>query len=136
MSSDNNDRVTRRRFLQSIGVAGVVGAGSTLLSACGGGSSDSNGSGSSASESSSDGGTTTASADCSDLSSLSDAQKTQRESMVKSLQYVEETPDPEKNCGNCSLYIKGDYGEGCGGCQLFPGPVAENGYCNSWAAAG
>jgi len=137
MSSDNNDRVTRRRFLQSIGVAGVVGAGSTLLSACGGGSSDSSSSsGGSSSESSSDGGTTTASADCSDLSSLSDAQKTQRESMVKSLQYVEESPEAEKNCGNCQLYIKGDYGEGCGGCQLFPGPVSENGYCNSWAAAG
>lgn len=136
MSSDNNDRVTRRRFLQSIGVAGVVGAGSTLLSACGGGSSDSSSdSGGSSSTSSSDGGTTTASADCSDVSSLSDAQKKQRSQMVESLQYVEETPNAEKNCANCSLYIEGDYGEGCGGCQLFPGAVAANGYCNSWAPA-
>jgi hypothetical protein len=136
MSSSDNDRVSRRRFLQSVGIAGVVGAGSSLLAACGGGSSDSSGSGSSASDSDGGtGGTTTASADCSDLSDLSDAQKKQRDQMVNSLQYVEETPNPEKNCANCSLYIKSEYGEGCGGCQLFPGPVAANGYCNSWAPA-
>jgi hypothetical protein len=137
MSSTDNDRVSRRRFLQSVGVAGVVGAGSSLLAACGGGSSDSESSSGSggASESSSDGGTKTASADCSDVSDLSDAKKKQRSQMVESLQYVEETPNAEKNCANCSLYIEGDYGEGCGGCQLFPGAVAANGYCNSWAPA-
>jgi hypothetical protein len=136
MSSTDNDRVSRRRFLQSVGVAGVVGAGSSLLAACGGGSSDSGSSSSSSGgESSSGGGTKTASADCSDVSSLSDAQKKQRSQMVESLQYVEETPNAEKNCANCSLYIEGDYGEGCGGCQLFPGAVAANGYCNSWAPA-
>ena len=136
MSSTDNDRVSRRRFLQSVGVAGVVGAGSSLLAACGGGSSDSgSSSNSSGGESSSGGGTKTASADCSDVSSLSDAQKKQRSQMVESLQYVEETPNAEKNCANCSLYIEGDYGEGCGGCQLFPGAVAANGYCNSWAPA-
>jgi hypothetical protein len=136
MSSSDNDRVSRRRFLQSVGIAGVVGAGSSLLAACGGGSSDSSGSGSSASDSDGgNGGATTASADCSDLSDLSDAQKKQRDQMVNSLQYVEETPNAEKNCANCSLYIKSEYGEGCGGCQLFPGAVAANGYCNSWAPA-
>ena len=136
MSSTDNDRVSRRRFLQSVGVAGVVGAGSSLLAACGGGSSDSGSSSSSSGgESSSGGGTKTASADCSDVSSLSDAQKKQRSQMVESLQYVEESPNAEKNCANCSLYIEGDYGEGCGGCQLFPGAVNANGYCNSWAPA-
>jgi len=137
MSSNDNDRVSRRRFLQSVGIAGVVGAGSSLLAACGGGSSDSKSSGSSGGggESSSGGGTKTASADCSDVSDLSDAKKKQRDQMINSLQYVEESPNPEKNCANCSLYNEGDYGEGCGGCQLFPGPVAANGYCNSWAPA-
>ncbi|MFB6099179.1 MAG: high-potential iron-sulfur protein [Salinibacter sp.] len=62
---------------------------------------------------------------------LSEQQKKQRKQMVKSLQYVEETPNPKKNCGNCQLYQKGEYGS-CGGCQLFPGPVTKNGYCNSW----
>ena len=127
MSTESNDRVSRRRFLQSVGVAGVVGASGTLLAACGG--SDDSGS------SSDSGGSASASGSCSDLSDLSDAQKKQRSQMVNSLQYVEETPQPDKNCANCSLYVQGDYGEGCGGCQLFPGPVAANGYCNSWAPA-
>jgi hypothetical protein len=132
MNSENKDRVSRRRFLQSVGIAGVVGASGSLLAACGG--SDDSGSGESESDAGS-GSTSTASADCSDVSSLSDAQKKQREQMVSSLQYVEETPQADKNCANCQLYIKGEYGEGCGGCQLFPGPVAANGYCNSWAPA-
>ncbi|MFB6249806.1 MAG: high-potential iron-sulfur protein [Salinibacter sp.] len=132
MSTESSDRVSRRRFLQSVGVAGVVGAGSTLLAACGG--SDDSGGSSSGSSSSGDG-SASASASCSDLSSLSDAEKKQRSQMVKSLQYVEESPQDNKNCANCSLYIKSEYGEGCGGCQLFPGPVAAKGYCNSWAPA-
>jgi len=135
MSSTENDRVSRRRFLQSVGIAGVVGAGSSLLAACGGGSSDSKSTGSSEDGASSSGGTKTASADCSDVADLSDAEKKQREQMVNSLQYVEESPNKDKHCGNCSLYIEGDYGEGCGGCQLFPGAVNANGYCNSWAPA-
>ena len=126
MNSEDNDRVSRRRFLQSVGVAGVVGLSGSFLAACGG--SDDSGDGSSES-------TSTASGNCSDLSDLSDAQKKQRSQMVKSLQYVEETPQPKKRCDNCQLYVKGDYGEGCGGCQLFPGPVTNNGYCNSWAPA-
>ncbi|HKL88921.1 MAG TPA: high-potential iron-sulfur protein [Salinibacter sp.] len=130
MSADEQDRVTRRRFLQSIGVAGVVGASGSLLAACGGGDDSGGGDSGGSAESSSK----TASADCTDISMLSDAQKKQRSQMVKSLQYVEETPEADKNCANCQLYQKGAY-EGCGGCQLFPGPVTENGYCNSWAPA-
>jgi len=130
MSSDNQDQVTRRRFLQSVGIAGVVGASGSFLAGCGGGSD----SGSSDSGGQSQSSSTTASADCTDISMLSDAQKKQRTQMVKSLQYVEETPNEGKNCANCQLYQKGAY-EGCGGCQLFPGPVTENGYCNSWAPA-
>lgn len=128
MSSDDQDRVTRRRFLQSLGMATVVGASGSLLAACGGGSDSDGGENASSS--------TTASADCSDLSGLSDADKKQRSQMVKSLQYVEESPKDNKNCANCQLYQKEKYGDGCGGCQLFPGPVAAEGYCNSWAAAG
>lgn len=123
MSSDNQDSVSRRRFLQSVGIAGVVGASGSLLAACGG------------SDDSEDSSGTTASADCSDLSDLSESEKKQRSQMVKSLKYVEESPQEDQHCANCQLYIKSEYGEGCGGCQLFPGPVASNGYCNSWAPA-
>jgi hypothetical protein len=71
MESDEHNHVSRRRFLRSIGLAGVVGASGFLLAACGGGS-DGSGNGSAA-ESGDGAGETTASADCSDLSSLSDA---------------------------------------------------------------
>jgi hypothetical protein len=127
--SDDRNRVSRRRFLHSLSIASVVGAGGSLLAACGGGSDESGDSSSAEGETSS----ATASADCSDLSDLSDAEKKQREQMVGSLNYVEESPQAEKNCANCSLYQQEQYGSGCGGCQLFPGPVNAQGYCDSWA---
>lgn len=136
-NSEESSRVTRRRFLQSLGVAGLAGASGTLLSACGG-SGDSGGSEtqSGGSETQS-GGTTTASADCTDLSALSDAQKQQRQQMVNSLNYVEETPNENQYCANCQLYQSPEQeettGSECGGCQLFPGAVTANGYCTSWA---
>ena len=132
MAANNPDDVSRRQFLRSLGLAGAVGMGGTLLAACGGGSDGSgNGSGNGSTESTSE--SATASADCADLSSLSDAQKQQRKQMVKSLNYVEESPEADKNCANCQLYQQEKFGAGCGGCQLFPGPVAEGGYCDSWA---
>jgi hypothetical protein len=138
-NSEESSRVTRRRFLQSLGVAGLAGASGTLLSACGG--SDDSGGGSGADggsqTQSGGGGTTTASADCSDLSALSDAQKQQRQQMANSLNYVEETPNENQYCANCQLYQSPEQeettGSECGGCQLFPGPVTANGYCTSWA---
>ena len=135
MAANKPDDVSRRQFLRSLGLAGAVGMGGTLLTACGGGSDGSgNGSGNGSTESTSE--SATASADCSDLSSLSDAQKQQRKQMVKSLNYVEESPEAKKNCANCQLYQEEKFGAGCGGCQLFPGPVAEGGYCDSWAPMG
>ncbi len=131
MESDDQNRVSRRRFLHSLSIAGVVGASGSLLTACGGGS-DGSGDGSS-SQAESDVGSATASADCSDLSSLSDSEKQQRKQMVNSLNYVEESPEEKKNCANCQLYQQEKYGSGCGGCQLFPGPVYAQGYCDSWA---
>ena len=132
MNDKNSDNdVSRRQFLRSLGLAGAVGASGTLLVACGGGS---DGSGGDASGSGAGGESATASADCSDLSSLSDAQKQRRKQQVKALNYVEDSPEPNKNCANCQLDQQEKYGSGCGGCQLFPGPVAAEGYCSSWAA--
>lgn len=132
MNDSTNDRVTRRRFLQSLGVAGLVGVGGTMLSACGGGSDDTGGSDADAGASSAES-DAMAQADCSDLSGLTDAEKQQRQQMAKSLGYVEESPEANKNCANCQLYVESEGGSGCGGCQLFPGPVYPEGYCNSWA---
>ncbi len=136
-NSQESSRVTRRRFLQSLGIAGMVGASGTLLSACGGSGDSSDGSGSGGGQTESGGGPATASADCGDLSQLTDAQKQQRAQMAKSLNYVEETPNENQYCSNCQLYQspaqEETTGSECGGCQLFPGPVTANGYCTSWA---
>ena len=131
MNDTTNDRVTRRRFLQSLGVAGLVGVSGTVISACGG--SDDTRTSETDAGTPSAGSDATAQADCSDLSGLSDAEKQQRQQMAQSLQYVEETPEPDKNCANCQLYVEPEGGSNCGGCQLFPGPVYPEGYCNSWA---
>lgn len=110
----NGQHVSRRYFLQRLCAIGLAGGGSVLLSACGGGD---------------------AGAACDDLSDLTDAQKEQRQQMVESLSYVEETPSENQYCANCSLYTQPEDGEQCGGCQLLPGPVHPNGYCTSWAPA-
>lgn len=120
MSDDEQDRVSRRRFLQSLGLVGMAGASGSLLAACGD-SGDSSGQASSEA--------------CADLSDLSEQQLQQRKQMVKSLSYVHESPQEDQFCSNCQLFIQKEYGEGCGGCQLFPGPVHAKGYCNSWAPA-
>jgi len=127
MNNKDSDRVSRRQFLRSLGLAGAVGASGTLLVACGGGS-DGGGDGTAGADSES-----ATAADCSDLSGLSDSQKQRRKQQVDALNYVEESPEPNKNCANCQLYQQEKYGAGCGGCQLFPGPVAGEGYCSSWA---
>lgn len=120
MESDDQNRVSRRRFLHSLSLVGVVGASGSLLVACGD-SEDSEGT------------ADTASSNCSNLSDLSEQETKQRAKMVEQLNYVEESPEADRNCANCSLYQKEQYEADCGGCQLFPGPVAAKGYCDSWA---
>lgn len=110
----------------------MLGTGGSILTACGGSDDSSSGSGaaSSTSKSSSSSATTGA---CTDLSGLSSKEKKQRKQMVEALKYVRESPQANRNCSNCQLYTESEYGEGCGGCTLFPGPVNAKGYCNSWA---
>lgn len=67
-------------------------------------------------------------ADCSDLSGVSEADLKQRES----LGYVAKSTEADKNCSNCRFYQPGTQANGCGGCQLFKGPVTTEGYCKTW----
>lgn len=60
-----------------------------------------------------------------------DAQSAQ---MRTALQYKEVSDQEGKNCANCAQFKPGEYGDDCGGCNLFAGPVQNNGYCLSWAA--
>lgn len=64
-----------------------------------------------------------------DVDKLPAAEKTKRDA----LGYIDQTTIPEKNCANCNLLVE-DNGAGCAGCTLFAGPVALEGYCNSWVA--
>lgn len=113
---------SRRDFLRTFGALApvVLGAGA-FLSACGGGGTKEGGGDNAASA-----GLT----DCGDLSGVSEAELAKR----TSLGYVDETPMPEQHCGNCLLYLLPEKEGTCGGCQLFKGPVFEQGYCTYWAA--
>lgn len=68
---------------------------------------------------------------CSDASALSPEDKTLRDNMVNSLQYVEKSPMADKSCANCQFFTAGSP---CGTCTLIKGPIAAEGYCTSWAA--
>jgi hypothetical protein len=67
---------------------------------------------------------------CNDLSGLS---KDDIE-MRNALEYVPNTPDKNKTCLNCEYYhpTPKENKNICGTCDLFPGPVNANGYCNQW----
>jgi hypothetical protein len=142
MPNDESD-VSRRRFLQSLSAVSLAGLGGSLLVGCGGGSGSESGGGSGGGSGGSGQGSALGPAstdlDCTDVSQLSDAQMKQREQMVNSLQYVEQTEQEGKYCANCQLYQQPEdeetTGSDCGGCQLFPGGVHPNGYCTSWAPA-
>jgi hypothetical protein len=69
-----------------------------------------------------------ATADCNDLSGLTEAEIKQREAVA----YATVSTDAEKNCGNCRFMQEGTQANGCNGCQLFKGPVVPEGNCKSW----
>ena len=100
------DLTTRRQFIAA--AAALVGL--PALAACGSGPQS-------------------ASA-CAGYDALSPADLQQR----AALQYVDQTPAPDKLCLNCRFYTAPAGGSPCGGCQLFAGPVLPAGYCASWAA--
>ena len=70
-------------------------------------------------------------ASCEGYAALDGAALQQRQS----LNYVDVTPTPGQRCDNCRFYNAPEGGSPCGGCQLFPGPVAPAGWCQSWVAA-
>ncbi|NNE71896.1 MAG: hypothetical protein HKN29_16245 [Rhodothermales bacterium] len=115
---------SRRDFLKRFSAAGAIGiSASTVLAACGGGESAEPAAEAPAAAAPAEG--------CMDTTGLTE----QEIAMRDSLQYVDVTPDPEKNCLNCSLYLAAAEGAACGGCNLLKGPIAPNGYCISWAPA-
>ncbi len=55
-------------------------------------------------------------------------------SLRQASHYVEEAPDPAKNCTGCGFFTAGEGGSNCGKCEIFLGPVNARGHCDSWAA--
>jgi hypothetical protein len=48
-----------------------------------------------------------------------------------SLEYTDNSPDPQKTCSACSFFTRaGD--DGCGKCQALNGPVNAKGRCSSF----
>lgn len=104
-----SDAVSRRRFLATS--AGALGL-SSVLAACGGG------------------GDGVVAAQCEGYDALTPAELQQRAALA----YVDESPVIGQLCNNCQFYVAEQAGAACGGCQLFAGPVAPEGYCTGWAA--
>lgn len=126
--------VTRRAFLMRASTLGLAAIGSSaILSACGGG--DKGGGSATTAETPAAAPETTEAAEamaegCGDLSGLTDAEIQMRETLV----YVDESSVADKTCSNCQLYEDAPAGSACGGCQIIKGPIAPEGYCNSWVA--
>jgi High potential iron-sulfur protein len=53
-------------------------------------------------------------------------------SLRQASHYVEEAPDPAKNCTNCGFFTA-EAANPCGKCEIFIGPVNARGHCDSWA---
>ena len=66
--------------------------------------------------------------DCNDLSGVDPAARTMRDT----LHYSGTATDQARRCEACALYQAQAAGQ-CGGCQLFAGPVAPGGTCDSFA---
>lgn len=99
---------SRREFLTRMGVGALVVGGVSAVAACG----------------KSGGGD--AAAACTDPGGGS---KPQRDS----LHYVDKSPNAEKNCANCQLYVAAEGGAPCGKCTLFASTaVSPTGYCDTW----
>ena len=73
--------------------------------------------------------TVTAKNPCDDLTGVSAEEIEKR----KKFAYVNKSPIPDSQCGNCALYIPPGAGKPCGACLLFKGPVRSEAYCAYWA---
>lgn len=62
---------------------------------------------------------------CSDLSSLTAAEKEMR----TTLKYTDKS-DKADTCNTCQFFTAGS---GCGKCTILKGPIQSGGWCASWA---
>ncbi len=67
---------------------------------------------------------------CADPGKLTSAEQSVR----KTLNYVEVSPDPAKVCAGCEFFKAPASGLACGSCEMYGGgPVNPGGHCDSWS---
>lgn len=51
------------------------------------------------------------------------------------LRYQSRSPFPSKRCSQCALFVDQTIDGACRyGCNLFPGPISPDGYCDVWVS--
>lgn len=125
------DKLTRKEFLQRLGLLGigVLGAGS-LLNSCGGGGNETASKPAATPEPAPVEQAAPAADPCGDLTGLTEAEVNMR----GTFQYVAQSKEAEKWCHNCALYVEPKDGAQCGGCQIIKGPINPDGWCMQWVA--
>lgn len=67
---------------------------------------------------------------CADPNAMTSAE----ESMRRTLQYTENSSDPNKVCAGCEFFDVGPGAGMCGRCEMFDGkPANPGGHCDSWS---
>ena len=123
---------SRRAFLGRTATLGAIVGLPSLLTACGGGD-ENEAPGAETTDEAPDASVAAGDVQASECEGY-DALTEQDLQTRQTLGYVDNSPDPAKLCNNCQFYNQPEGGSPCGGCQLFQGPVAPEGYCNSWVA--
>ena len=123
--------ISRRHFIQRMSLFGAVGIGaSSVLAACGGGEQPAETPADTPAETPAETPVETAEGfTCTDTSGLTE----QELAMRNTLQYVDASPDPEKACDACALFVAAVAGQDCATCTVVKGPIHPKGTCTSFA---
>ncbi len=121
--------ISRKEFFKRLSILGISAVSvSTFLEACGGNKNQPHDQGQQQTEKQSP--TNSQPDPCSDVSSLTEAQLKNRET----LEYVGHSPFTDKFCANCSFFIIPENNGPCGKCQVVKGPINPMGHCTAWVA--
>lgn len=57
---------------------------------------------------------------------------------IRASMKYKDSPEGDKKCANCNLFVPGASPTDLGGCKVFPGDteISPNGYCMAWAKKG
>lgn len=128
ISVETMDTINRKDFFKKMGVLGLGAiSASTLVTACAGG--EQKAPEAAAPAPAPEPAPKMASSDpCSDLTGLTDAEKSGRDA----LGYIAKSEKEGQVCTNCNFWVAAEGDSPCGGCQLMKGPINPDGWCKSW----